>query len=281
LFPWLFCLGLVTSLTSLSAKSIRVAILFFYRGSVVERQRMVRGSVVFSTMLVVILGTAGLLLAWQLVAPLEFGLEVLEKDASQNPLRVSSVCMSTSDATTGFLIACVVLIGLCLVIAALASFWVRNAPEKFHDTKMAAFTGISMLQVFFISIPTFAVVWRYALPRFLVLSSTTFIYCLIILAGMFLPRVWKVRHAGSTSIMDTNAQSMFPLQQSRPKLDEATPSAHSTKGQELESKQNPVSFEFPPKRGPILLFDRSTGEKWTLGETEEESQIISKHLVPT
>ena len=56
-----------------------------------------------------------------------------------------------------------------------------------------------MLQGFFMGVPTTAAVWIMALPRFLVLSSMTFLLCMIILVTMFLPKKFKSRFLGDST----------------------------------------------------------------------------------
>jgi len=82
---------------------------------------------------------------------------------------------------------------ILVMVAMGVSFWVRNAPEKFQEAKMAALAGVCMFQVFFAGIPTVAAVWLDPVPRFLVLTSITFLLCMILFCTMFLPKVFKIR----------------------------------------------------------------------------------------
>ena len=80
---------------------------------------------------------------------------------------------------------------------------------------MTAVAGICMLQVFFMGVPASAAVWVMALPRFLVLSSMTFLLCMIILVTMFLPKIFKSSFLGISSTT-TNSENPRHHQQRLP-----------------------------------------------------------------
>ena len=199
LFPWLFAIGFTLSLSSLTAKSVRVAILWYHRGPVVKRNKSVRAKVLLIGVFFVMATEIAILISWQVLAPLQFAIVTSQQDADGNPLYSSSICTSSDSLTTVLFALLVVYICLVVFGTMWVSFWVRNAPEKYQEAKMTAVAGVCMFQVFFVGLPAAAAVWGMALPRFLVLSSITFLLCMIILVTMFMPKVFKSSFAGMNS----------------------------------------------------------------------------------
>jgi hypothetical protein len=187
------------SMSSLTAKSGRVAILWYSRGPIAERNRCVRARVLLFGVFLAVVILITLLIAWQVTAPWTLTLATLQTDEFQNPLASSAVCTSNSTLSTVYLALVVTYICVLAGLTGVVSFWVRNAPEKYQETKMTAIAGICMLQVFFMGVPTAAAVWILPLPRFLVLSSMTFLLCMIILVAMFLPKKFKSRFLGDST----------------------------------------------------------------------------------
>jgi len=132
-----------------------------------------------------------ILIVWQAVAPIQFVISTSKRDVYGFPLYSSAMCVVNSDATLIFLATAITYICIVLLVTMWVSFWVRNAPEKFQEARMTAVAGMSMFQVFFVAIPTAAAVWNSALPRFFVLSSLTFLLCIILLFTMFLPKIFR------------------------------------------------------------------------------------------
>jgi len=197
LFPWLFSSGLVLAMASLMVKSARIAIFWRHRGKIPEWKRIVGTRVLPLCMCIIVLIDLAILLAWQLVDPWVLKTIILDKDEAGNPTRESLVCSSDSTASTIFI---GVLIGYMCVIALITgwvSFWVRNAPRRYHEAKMTAIAGVFMFQLFFMATPAAFAVWQMALPRFLVLSTMSFLLVIIILGTMFLPKIFKVRFLGT------------------------------------------------------------------------------------
>jgi len=58
---------------------------------------------------------------------------------------------------------------------------------------MTAMASLLMFQVYVVGMPTLGAVWYNVLPRFLVLSSISFLLCMVIVFTMFLPRIFKWR----------------------------------------------------------------------------------------
>jgi hypothetical protein len=199
LFPWLFALGFTLSLSSLTAKSVRVAILWYHRGPITKRNKSVRAKVLIIGMCVVMAIEVAILITWQVIAPLEFAVITTQFDADGNPLYSSAIC--TSDSTQTTILFAMLVVYICLVVFGTmwVSFWVRNAPEKYQEAKMTAVAGVCMFQVFFVGLPAAAAVWNMALPKFLVLSSITFLLCMIILVTMFVPKAFKSSFSGMNS----------------------------------------------------------------------------------
>ena len=86
LYPWLFFMGIVLSLSSLTAKSARVAILWYGRGPIVERNRYARARVLLFGIVVAMTILIALLIAWQITAPWTLVLVTLQTDGFHNPL---------------------------------------------------------------------------------------------------------------------------------------------------------------------------------------------------
>jgi len=193
MFPWLFSLGFTLSLSSLIAKSVRVAILWYSRGPLKQRNHSVRATVLLGGIALSLGGLLCILIAWQIVSPLTFVINTTKRDSYDYPLYSSAMCATENSLSTTFLALIITYVCLVVFVTMWVSFWVRNAPEKFQEARMTAIAGVSMFQVFFVGIPTAAAVWNMALPRFLVLSSLTFLLCLIILATMFLPKIMRDR----------------------------------------------------------------------------------------
>jgi predicted permease len=161
-----------------------------------ERNHSVRGTVLLSGVGICMLGLLGILIAFQVVAPLQFAQTVTKRDVYGFPLYSTAMCVtSPSNSSLSIVFIALVVTYVCLVVflTMWVSFWVRNAPERFQEAHLAAIAGMSMFQVFFVGIPTAAAVWNSAMPRFLVLSSLTFLLCLIILGTMFLPKIYRDR----------------------------------------------------------------------------------------
>lgn len=192
-FPWMFSLGFTLSLASLSAKSFRVAILWYSRGPIKKRNSSVRATVLLGGVGLAMLGLLIILICWQIFAPLTFVINTTKRDSYNYPLYSSAMCVTNHSQSTTFLALVITYVCLTVFVTMWVSFWVRNAPEKFQEAKMTAIAGVSMFQVFFVGIPTAAAVWNMALPRFLVLSSLVFLLCLIILCTMFLPKAMRDR----------------------------------------------------------------------------------------
>ena len=92
-----------------------------------------------------------------------------------------------------------------------------------------------MFQVFFVGIPTVAAVWNSALPRFLVLSSLTFLLCMIILGTMFLPKIYRNRF-GVESSFNGPTRLQVDDDQQRPNGPQAS-SGHGGPGLNQETTQ--------------------------------------------
>lgn len=189
-FVWLFSSGFTLSLASLTAKSVRVAILWYHRGPLKKKNASVRGTILLTGISLVLAIEFIILTIWQIVAPLNFQKLVTQKDEYGNPLFTATGCATPSLASSVFLYILIAYICLVVLITGLVAFWVRNAPEKYQEAKWTAISGVCIFQLFFIALPTTAAVWGSALPRFLVLSSTTFLLCMIILMTMFLPKAF-------------------------------------------------------------------------------------------
>ena len=221
-FPWLFGLGFTLCLACLIAKSIAIASRWSWlsssrgkgsrRGDSTQQRGdtaplltensstviMEVSQVKLVFLIAVLLAVeVALLIAWQVIAPLTSELSVSQQDAEGHPLHSSIVCTNSSEQTTTFFALAVAYMCVLVVFALAVSIWIRNAPDQYQEAKMTAVAGLFMFQVFFIAIPTAAVVWGNALPRFLVLACLTFILCLIVLFTMFVPKIYKLRFTAS------------------------------------------------------------------------------------
>jgi len=194
LFPWLFVLGFVLILTSLIAKSTRVALLWFGgEGHFPQHDRLIKGKTLLFGIFAILSLTISILVAWQVVAPLELKLVTAKVDADGFPLASSLVCQISSNASIALLATLCALIVILILSTLAVSLWVRNAPDKFHEAKMTAVAGLVVFQLFFIGIPTVVVTWGSALPQFLVLSSLVFLISMTVLFTLFFPKVYHWR----------------------------------------------------------------------------------------
>jgi hypothetical protein len=132
-FCWLFVLGVVFSVAPVTAKTIRVARLW-YRRRGFDRNRKNGG---FYVLLVVVIAlvAVSILLAWQLVAPLEYQHFVVIHDIYDNVISSFGECAAPSDTSVIFLACIVAYLAILVLITAVVSVWVSGAPEKFHEAK--------------------------------------------------------------------------------------------------------------------------------------------------
>jgi hypothetical protein len=196
-FPWLFSAGLTLAMASLAVKSARIAIYWHHRGKISNFKRILGTRILPAGMWLILLVDLAILLAWQLTAPWVLTMIVFQQDSFGNPLRSSLVCTSPNDTSSAFIGALIGYMILIAIVTGFVSFRVRNAPRRYHEAKMTALAGVSMFQVFLVAAPAAYAVWLMPLPRFLVLSSMSFLLCMIILVTMFAPKVFKVRFLGS------------------------------------------------------------------------------------
>jgi hypothetical protein len=133
---------------------------------------------------------------WQVIAPWYLTIVSVEMDQTGAPVHSSAVCTSTDSRSLAFI--GVLLAYLCVIalITGLISFWVRNVPEKFAETKYLAIAGISIFQLLLISLPITFAVWSVVLPRFLILSSLTLLLCLLV-SGTIFGLKWARIHSSS------------------------------------------------------------------------------------
>jgi hypothetical protein len=216
LFPWFFSIGLVLAMTSIATKSLRVAILWHRQKMIKWRSAMTSSHRLLAVMLV-FLGVDVIIMAcWQVIAPWHLTIAALEIDQTGAPVHSSAVCTSTDSRSSAFI--GVLLAYLCAIalITGLISFWVRNVPEKFSETKYLAIAGMSIFQLLLMSLPIAFAVWSVVLPRFLILSSLTWLLCFIVLGAMFGPKWARIRSSSRSSFkpsteVDTRFASPYTL----------------------------------------------------------------------
>ena len=230
-FVWLFSFGITLVLSSLSAKSIRVAVLWYGRGLVKQRNKAVRAAVLLRWIMFIMVTQLAIIISWQVVAPLIFQESVELTDSFGNPLYTSTSCATSNQACSIFLYVLIIFVCVVVLATGLVSFWVRNAPEKYQDAKWTAVSAVCIFQLFFIALPATTAVWGSSLPRFLVMSSTTFLLCLIILMTMFLPKALHAEfrvnsHGNSHASLDRVSGQPRDLPEGSPSNEEISERKH-------------------------------------------------------
>ena len=210
-FPWLFSTGIILAMTSIATKSARIAIYWRHRGKISNWKKLLGTRIIPFGMFVLVLINLVIMLSWQLIAPWRLSMVIIDKDFIGNPLRSSLVCDAGPDSSQSTVFIGLLIAYMCVI--AILTGWVscrvRNAPRRYHEAKMTALAGICIFQILLMAVPGAYAVWMLPLPRFLVLSSTCFLQCMIVLCTMFAPKVFKVRFLGSMAAKSA-AKKMQP-----------------------------------------------------------------------
>lgn len=186
-YPFLFSIGVTFITTSLSIKSLRVGRLWY--GFAGRKQKTERGIVYLAIVLLIVWIDFCIILAWDLTAPLVYGLTVTQVDVNGYPLSLYGSCLESSQASIVFLGVDVAFIAILVVVTGLLSVWVQNAPAQFQDAKMTAIGAVALAQVYLLGVPIVVISYSIPLSRFLVLSTLCFLTAEVLFCILFLPKM--------------------------------------------------------------------------------------------
>jgi hypothetical protein len=156
------------------------------------------------------IATVGTLIAFQVVAPAQFGLLTTQRDAAAYPLHSAAVCMfvTGSALTTQYFTGLCVLYCISMLLMLGAAFRIRAVSVR---NKISATVEVFLFQILFVGVSAAAAVWITTLPRFLVLTSIPFLLSMVMLFTMWLPRLSNWRFVAEGLCATKFASSSRPM----------------------------------------------------------------------
>jgi len=192
-FPFLYSIGIMLACSSISAKNLRVGVLW-YR---LRDRKQDRGFVYLSLIFFMVIINFILLVTWTYVAPLEYRRFIVSSDVNGQPVKSYGACAIVKNETYVFLGLVLGHLAIVLIWTGLVSVWVHHAPEQFQDSKWTALGACSLGQVYLLGIPIVVIIYNSPTPRFVALSSICFLTALILFFTMLGPKiVFSLRNPG-------------------------------------------------------------------------------------
>jgi len=187
--PVIFALGLSLTLLSLVGKMYRIWRLFNNR-----KMRRITFNVQKSLSMVgSLLGImVVLIIAWIVLAPLNWQRFIDYSDAHGNPLVSHGSCVFSNSASVIFLALVFTLDAVVLIVAVVVAYEIRSYPSEFQESRYVFLIVTSVGQIFFMAVPTTVAVYTNAIGRFILLSSVVFLTVLVIQFLLFAPKIWLV-----------------------------------------------------------------------------------------
>lgn len=131
----------------------------------------------------------GLLVAWQLVAPLKWQREIVDTDSDGFSLESIGSC--TSDDGWWFWLAIMLFQVFCLFYALVLCFQTRHIQDELSESSVLFLSVICIFQIDVLVMPISAMVRDDPVVFYFVRASAVFLQNISVLGLMFAPKIWK------------------------------------------------------------------------------------------
>jgi len=187
LLPVLFTMGFQLSTLAIAIKTYRVHVLF--HNPKLKRFKLPTHRMLVFLFLFLSL-PAIIIVVWWTVSPLRYLRVYTFRDTHGNPIESFGMCDAPTPLSGAMLILSFLLYGFSLFVVAMVAYKVRGVPSDYHESKWVALALVSQSQIFFISIPTIAAVYRFVLGRFILMSLVIFASVFVVLLCIFVPKIY-------------------------------------------------------------------------------------------
>jgi hypothetical protein len=186
------------------AKSYRISIIF---NNSKFRKITAPASRFLMVVLIVTTIEASLLIAWTVVAPLEY-IRILEfANEFGHPVSSYGICLGPAPASGAFVGCLCGLHAILIMVTMRITQRLSRVPTKFQETRWVNIAALSTGQVYLIGLPSAAAVYANPLGRFLVLSTVVFLSCMALLIAMFYPK-YMMKHYGEDYFLSSEVSSL-------------------------------------------------------------------------
>jgi hypothetical protein len=195
------------AIASLMAKSYRISIIF---NNSKFRRVTASASRFLLLVVVVFIVECSILIAWTIVAPLEF-VRVLDfVDQYGYPVSSHGACLGPAPASGIFVGVLCGLHAVQVLVTMRVTQRLTRVPVRFQETRWINIAALSMGQLYLIGLPSAAAVYGSPLGRFLVFSSVVFFSCLAILAAIFYPK-YMMKNYGEEYFNSSDPSTFSPM----------------------------------------------------------------------
>jgi simple sugar transport system substrate-binding protein len=204
--PWFYGLGFVITFSALFAKIQRVK-LIYQAGMRMRRKKVGLRDVAYIAAFMLTIELA-ILIAWQVVAPLQWQREVLLYDSEQFSLSSVGGCSGGNEGWYFYLVL-MIFHALCLFYALILGFQTKNINSDFAESSQLSLVVLFMFQVLVVAVPISALVRENAEVFYFVRVSAIFLQNITVLGLIFGPKFWKLNE-NYNGLRNTASLSTLP-----------------------------------------------------------------------
>ena len=202
---WLVAVGFVILYSALFAKIWRVKKIL--HSAATFRRRKITVQDVLAIMVVLLSLEGGILLAWQLTAPLKWQREVIESDLDNFPVRSVGKCRSTNDGLNTLYTVLLMLLNVgCLFYALVLSYLTRKVPTDLSEGTWITASVISTFQILLLAGPVLVIASEDTDAGFFVKSMIVFLVSFASTLLIFGPKFYRhyVNKSGASAAPPTS-----------------------------------------------------------------------------
>ena len=186
--PWFYGLGFVITFSALFAKIHRVKLI--YRAGLQMQRKQVTLADVIPVMAIMFAIEVGILMSWQIVAPLRWEREVIDEIDGFATVSVGSC----EGGETGwrFYAGLVIFHVLCLFYALVLCFQTKDINSDFAESSYVSLAVVFMFQVLVLAVPISALVRDNTDVLYFVQAVAVFLQNFTVLVLIFVPKILRM-----------------------------------------------------------------------------------------
>lgn len=202
--PWLYGMGFVITFSALFAKIYRVKLI--YQAGLQMQRKQVTMADVLPVMGIMFVVEIGILLSWQLVAPLKWIREVTDEIDGYATASVGSC--DGGESGWRFYLGLALFHALCLCYALVLCFQTKGINEEFAESSYLSLAVVFMFQVLVLAVPISALVRDNTDVYYFVRAAAVFLQNFTVLVLIFVPKMLRMheerRSPASRSVRGTS-----------------------------------------------------------------------------
>lgn len=211
--PWFYGMGFVITFSALFAKIYRVKLI--YQAGVRMQRKQVTLADVLPVMGIMFVVEIGILLSWQLVAPLKWIREVT--DAVDGYPTASVGSCDGGEKGWKFYLGLVVFHVLCLCYALVLCFQTKGINQEFAESSYLSLAVVFMFQVLVLAVPISALVRDNTDVFYFVRAAAVFLQNFTVLVLIFFPKMVRMHEEQRDGAVRTSrAMSLVRRPTNRP-----------------------------------------------------------------